>query len=152
MEMEPHGGKCCAMRHLHGFASHPSRNTAFTTTTKELSPGGYWDSRETPGKTISFKERFELLMKDIRERQTGLYFKNRGGGLCVEVVLTERQIEDSVYVAKRIKDGESWPDILKAHGFRLVSRFANSNTGAMINVFHSHPNFNDEVPDWWKDK
>jgi hypothetical protein len=139
MEIKPHGGLCCGMRHIHALNS-PKYMTQ-QTLQWELGNTGTpkYVKRDNP---ITYEGLFGEMMAHIRGRQTYKGYEGRGVGLLVEVVLTDGQL---------YREGRAWVPILKKHGFRLVSRFRNSNTAAFCNVFHSHPHFDDVVPNWWKD-
>jgi len=58
----------------------------------------------------------------------------------VEIALSQRQIGGAGGMQDRNPAG-GWPAILNARGFRLVSRFRNSNSSNEVFVFHHVPNF-----------
>jgi hypothetical protein len=67
------------------------------------------------------------------------------GNILLEVVLTDQQLNQ--------ENGE-WVRQLRRHNFRRVSRFLNSNSGNICNVFHYIPNRirpgEDENVDPWR--
>jgi hypothetical protein len=56
-------------------------------------------------------------------------FKNGEGGGILEVILTDKFLEDHEH-------GALWAKKLKDSGFILVSRFLNTNSNNICNVFH----------------
>lgn len=69
-----------------------------------------------------------------------------GAGRLLEAVLSERQVNPNfgrnrTMVVEAIWEQGGWAPVLFRKGFRLVSRFNNSNSGQNCYVFHRHPDF-----------
>ncbi len=123
MEYTDHGGGCCGIAHLWLFD----------------------------------EEGIETLDARIRQHDA-----IAGGNRLLEVVLSERQVAPQPprergglghLVLQEVRDAGGWPTILRERGFRLVSRFRNSNSGQLCYVFHRVPEWqslrNEDLPfDW----
>jgi len=64
----------------------------------------------------------------------------------VEIALSSRQIGAPGQSLQGNNPPDGWPSILQRKGFRLVSRFRNSNSGNEVFIFHFVPRFLSLLP------
>lgn len=124
MRIANHGGKCCGIKTIHYMGVSPG-STEWTWRKDEENPcfrdysGGDVSSEynffhlAAPSETAG--ERFDRYLKYLRVR--------RPKGI-VEVVLT-----------KHLQVG-GWEPFLLERGFKRVQEFENSNSGAILRVYH----------------
>jgi len=126
MQLRSHGGSCCGIRHLSGFGAWGTKVNA-----------GY----NSLGRRYETKTRLELFKGFMKQLEGSDFTTNRGAeGKLVEVVVTDSQVRSNPDI----------PSVLKAYGFKFVTRFNNSS-GGMCNVFHKTTGKcgDHEVPSWW---
>jgi hypothetical protein len=139
MRITYHGGSCCgikqisslwnspdwklaAIKHKEGHIPSVSRADAWG---HEVKSTDNFYPFERPAETGG--ERFDAYMDFLR--------KHRPQGLVeVTIIAKYREaLEDSSYVSKAQED---WIPFLKKRGFKRVARFANSNSGNFVEVYH----------------
>lgn len=106
MEYSPHSGHCCGISVVHGFDDA----------------------------TVDDLDR--VLARHDAGRDHGA-----PGNRLLEAVLTDRQLDPqnpdyNRRVTQQVRDQGGWGLVLASRGFRLHTRFRNSNSGRYCNVFH----------------
>lgn len=120
MYIECHGGECCGIVHLIGFGNVSQDETCFH---------GLVDGfvAEQYDHAFEYQDREEWENYGGDEESWAAYKrKQETFNALLEATLTDNQMR-------------SWAPILKKKGFRLVSRFLNSNSGNWVNVLHFQP-------------
>ncbi len=128
-----HIGKCCGVKTVYGFPygdDGPNRELPSLEALEEQ------NNADANGRHVSSTDRF---FHDEAPSETGVerldryiqYMKERRPQNLLEVCLIDKPVSGSNYWTQ-----EAWFPILKERGFRRVSRFKNSNSGNVVNVFH----------------
>lgn len=129
MHIKLHGGACCGIKHIHALGSDPhyqivARKALDPTKTSfgrrgctgvndahaDTYPEDFFNE-DAPKET--YIDRFDRLLAFVKD--------NRPHGI-VEVVLVSCQ--------------DAWFPLIEERGFKLVTKAKNSNTSAMLHVFH----------------
>lgn len=124
-----HGGKCCAIKVIHGFYYHPDEMAG------DLEQRPFNDS-DACGDDVSSNDRFftdaapEETYRERLDRFLAFNDKHRPCGI-VEVVLSD----DSFYQQRKW-----WEGILLERGFRLINENMNSNSDNVCYVYHRNSN------------
>lgn len=132
LQLMHHGGLCCGVKTIHGFGygeSFDSTQSAITEIPPYVTDGTYLSY----GKSFFYKTAPVETALERLDRYLAYLKKKRPGGL-VEVTLT-----DNDPTGKGRPSGVSqmaWQPILEERGFKSVNSFRNSNSGAVVTVFH----------------
>ena len=113
MYLVAHGGYCCGIKTIFGFAVNPKTILPATTSQqlKAVAPSSAF-SGSLPAQT--YAERFEAYIAyQMRAQSRGI----------IEVVLINSQIKN-------------WKDLLDKHDFKETFSAKNSNSGNIVHVFH----------------
>lgn len=113
MYLVQHGGWCCGIKTIFGFATNPAGSVGAMTGQqfKTLVPTSVFGG-SLPAQT--YAERFEAYI-DYQQR-----VQSKG---IIEVVLIDCQIKN-------------WQPLLDKHGFKETFSGKNSNSGNIVHVFH----------------
>lgn len=119
MRLVNHGGKCCGIKHIHGIPWNPT--VKVTALLKRACYQGAVGEMSNPAKDFfpgpapaeTGEERLNRLLE---------YLDSKKKSHLVEITF------NNMY--------RGWNKILKAKGFRIVSKFTNGNTGNSIEVYH----------------
>lgn len=110
LSLDSHGGGCCGILHLYDFS----------------------------GSEVSVEKQLDKILASWIEEEYDEAFRECSCGFCppppdpktfnalLEVVLTDSQMQ-------------MYGQLLKKRGFRLVTRFKNSNSGNYCNILHYTP-------------
>jgi hypothetical protein len=120
MQIFLHGGKCCGIKQICGFGMVPNDmlDAKLTTAMPPNDRSGYVNSeleffhRSAPKET--YLERLDRYLAYVDEVRPGC---------VVEACLGPHQIS-------------AWEELLKARGFKAVTRFFNSNSHVRVTMYH----------------
>lgn len=158
MQLINHGGHCCGVKHLRGFGNPQEKSLEILLVAQRgvdlVFDGKRYVSKDNPERDhisletrITEKTREQAFDDAVSEFQKRDPEKDNGrfkGGI-LEVILTDKFFEN-IY-------GKFWTDKLKTAGFVLVSRFLNTNSNNVCNVFHLYrePPVTGLPPNWSND-
>lgn len=136
IKIQTHGGRCCGIKSIHGFYSGPNGPIAPKKRQRweartdidgnSVSRGYNWYRPKRPKET--YLQRLEEYIRYIKEK--------RPQGL-IEITMTEYQLSGYQYCySSSEKINYAWQPVLDRLGFKLVSKFTNSNTTKTVYVFH----------------
>jgi hypothetical protein len=131
LQTHPHGGWCCGVTHLQGFDDPKIKAIKHTQYARRgqkfvyKEDVGYRWVDDPAGDFVEWKS--EPCNKTNEQVFDESVEEFRGGVL--EVILTDDFLTENRW-------GKFWADKLKKAGFELVSRFTNTNSGNVCNVFH----------------
>lgn len=134
LKIQTHGGRCCGIKTIHGFGAGPTQRLGPKKAQKfndctdiyghSVHRNYNWYRPKRPKET--YLERFEEYIRYIKQyRPKGL----------IEVTMTNSQLDGTSYDYCNPTQ-YAWLPVLEKHGFKLVSKFKNSNTEGIVNVFH----------------
>lgn len=120
MTIKNHGGKCCGVKHIHGFSYSPNVLVAALPACEVYH--GAAGEMNNPGKafhpsglpTQKGHERLDALLKYLDEKKPSH---------LVEIILP-------------VSWSTHWKKTLEDRGFKLVTSFVNCNTIANLDVYH----------------
>ena len=112
MYLVAHGGHCCGIKTIFGFATNPADGVVAMTSQQFKAHVPTSVAFDRPAET--YAERFEAYI----EYQMKMQHKG-----IIEVVLIDPQIKN-------------WQPLLDKHGFKETFSGHNSNSGNIVHIFH----------------
>lgn len=120
LRVSHHGGRCCGVKHIHEFPSHPTVNLYAYNGKQKYGGNAYTQMVEAGKRFFCLRRPAETALKRLDATLQSLKEKQPKG--LVEVVLS-RTIADK------------WREALLERGFKEGPVFKNSNTYATLCVF-----------------
>ena len=142
MKITHHGGGCCGIKQISMLGCSPDDLMYKTNAPDSLEAAKDYAKRDASGSSVNSATNiywFERPTEKAGERFDAYLDFLRKYRPCSLVEVTVVPYEESA----KEEDEEwweeyqkSWPPFLKKRGFKRVSKFANSNTGNHIEVYH----------------
>lgn len=133
MMISLHGGICCGIKHIHNLGGYPEGNLAARDALPEDKTSFFPNALRSASTDMRSSDRAKSHLDFYNEAaplekgherfsRMVAFMKEHRPHHMIEVVLSGNQT--------------AWHKYLKAHHFRKVSEFYNSNTGATLTVWH----------------
>jgi hypothetical protein len=129
-----HGGKCCAIRHIHGFPKY---------STPPVKPDDqYYNKYLAPGLKAKLADSPDKLGSDVSTARP-MFWEGAPAETYVERLdryldFLSRYRPGEIVEVTLVSGQSVWYPILEERGFKVVNEVKNSNTGRIVKVFHKN--------------